>query len=261
MGARITYSNNPIYVENDNIILKYCQSLILYNLPNLKRNTSINSSSINQKLFESLSNEQINTAFENMKKNYQYYLEILQKCDIAYNEPSLLELIDSLIQNKEFYQINGKSFIKRYYSKRIIDNALIKHLNKVMPKELKFLIKDVYFIKYLNVIFLPLEKDRILMSVEKFFELSLYEKNSLSQTFRCLPEQYQLIKFRINNYRVKYGPILQKYKNDPEYQTIEKIQSVQKAIYTMKEKEKAKRKELDGDEFTINRTVDGLDFD
>ena len=257
MGARLTYLNTPACKENDRIILEYCQNLILSNLPNINKNATSQMVYNNQQLFESLTNEQMSTAFENIKKNYKYYLELLQKCDVAYNEPSILELIDSLLQNKEFYQINEKSFIKRYYSKKVIDNALIKHLNKVMPKELRFLIKDPYFIKYLGEIFLPLEKDRILMSIEKFFELSLYEKNSLSANFRCLPEQYDLIKGRINSFRLKYGTILQKYKNDPEYQTIEKIQSVQKAIYTKKERAK---KNLDGDEFTINRTIEGLNF-
>lgn len=259
MGNRLSYSNYPQCIKNDERILEFCQSLILLCLPNFKE---IHIKEVDSKkyFYEALTEEQIKTAFENPEMDYKYYLELLQRCDIAYNEPSILELISSLIKNKNFFEINNKSHIKRILSKKIIDGALFKHLNKVIPKELKFLIREPYFIKYISELFLPLEKNRILITIEKFFELSLFDKNSLTFNFECDPQVYEIIKSRINRFRVRYNPVLQKYRNDPQYQTIEKIQSIQMAIDTQKERNREKKKKDGGDDFTLEKTFDNLDW-
>ena len=259
MGARLTYRLDPVSRKNDNDIIEYCQSLILFCLPNFN-NVHIKEFESKRFFFEALTEDQINKAFESSKMDYKYHLEILQKCDIAYNEPSILKLIDSLIKNKNFFLLNEQSNKKRLLSKKIIDDALYKHLNKVMPKELKFLIKDPYFIRYISEVFLPLEKNRIIITIEKYFELSLLDKNSLSLNLQNYQEQYEIIKSRINKYRIRYDSIMQKYKNDPEYQTIEKIQSVQMAIDIQKEKNKEMIMKNQGEDFTLEKTVDNLDW-
>ena len=169
MGNRLSYSNYPQCVKNDEHILEYCQSLILLCLPNFNQ-IHIKEVESKRYFYDALTDDQIKMAFDNPQMDYKYYLELLQKCDIAYNEPSILELIASLIKNKYFFEINKKCNIKRILSKKIIDAALFKHLNNVIPKELKFLIREPYFIKYISELFLPLEKNRILISIEKFFE-------------------------------------------------------------------------------------------
>ena len=244
MGARLTYRLDPLSQKNDKTILEYCQSLIVFCLPNFN---NIHTKEMGTKpiFFDALNDEQINSAFESPKMDYKYYLEILQKCDVAYNEPSILQLIDSLIKNKAFFLLTEKSCRKRILSKAVIDCALYKHLKKVIPKELKFLIKDPYFIAYINELFLPLEKNRIIMTIEKFFELSLFDRNSVSINVEFYQEQYEVIKSRINRYRIRCKNIMQKYKNDPEYQTIEKIQSIHMAIDTQKEKNKKGENEGD----------------
>ena len=57
----------------------------------------------------------------------------------------------------------------------------------------------------------------------------------------------------INKLRIKYKNILEKYKNDPEYQTIEKIQSIQQVI--------KKNKKKPDDDIVLDHTVDDIYVD
>ena len=181
------------------------------------------------------------------------YLEILQRCNIAYNDPILLPFIESLLHDKSFFSLTKKGTIKRYLTKRIIDKALKKHLYEVIPKEFLFLINSPYFLKYLNELFLPLEKNRIMITIEKFFELSLYEKNSLYNNIDINYQEYEIARNWISKCRNKYKDILEKYKNDPDYQTIEKIQSVQMEIKNQKIKVE--------DDKTFDHTMDDFYVD
>jgi hypothetical protein len=225
MGSRLSYRGD----SKDLDIIDLCRKLILSCIPGYK---SVHFS--NQKdeniFFESLSDEQINIAFASKKMQYQLYLEILQRCNIAYNDPDLLIFIESLLHDKTFFYLNKKGIMKRYMTKLLIDKALRKHLYEVVPKEFRFLINNKYFISYINELFLPLEKNRIIITIEKFFELSLFEKNSLYPNLDLNFEEYEAAKTMINRYRIIYKDILEKYKNDPDYQTIEKIQSIQQEI-------------------------------
>ena len=222
MGSRYSYTGN----QNDNNMIDLCQKLIIDCIPGLK---SIKFNTIQEQgiFFLALTQEQINSAFSSSKMQYNLYLEILQRFNIAYNEPDLLIFIESLLHDKTFFAIGKKGNEKRLITKRLIDRELKKHLFKVVPKEFRFLVTNIYFLAYLNELFLPLEKDRIIITIEKFFELSLYEKNSLYNKFNINYEKYETVRIWINRYRIRYKDILEKYKNDPEYQTIEKIQSVQ----------------------------------
>ena len=56
----------------------------------------------------------------------------------------------------------------------------------------------------------------------------------------------------INQTRIRYKDILEKYKNDPEYQTIEKIQSVQQEI--------RKNKNIIDDNNTFDHTIDDFNI-
>jgi hypothetical protein len=63
----------------------------------------------------------------------------------------------------------------------------------------------------------------------------LYEDGNITKDyytnkFDINYEKYESTRCWINRLRIKYKDILVKYKNDPEYQTIEKIQSVQQVI-------------------------------
>ena len=100
--------------------------------------------------------------------------------------------------------------------------------------------------------FLPLEKNRIIITIEKFFELSIYEKNSLYDKFNINYDKYETARLWINRYRIRYQKVLDKYKNDPEYQTIEKIQSVQQVI------KKNKNKNEDDNNIELDHTVDNF---
>lgn len=225
MGSRLSYKGD----RKDLDIIDLCRKLILSCIPGFK---SVHFSNQNDEnlFFESLSDEQINLAFSSKKMQYQLYLEILQRCNIAYNDPTLLVFIESLLHDKTFFYLNKKGIMKRYMTKLLIDKALRKHLYEVIPKEFRFLINNKYFISYINELFLPLEKNRIIITIEKFFEISLFEKNSLYREFDLNYEEYEAAKTMINRYRIIYKDILEKYKNDPDYQTIEKIQSIQQEI-------------------------------
>ena len=225
MGSRLSYTGN----QKDLDIIQLCQNLILSCVPGYK---SIHFSDPKEKIyfFEGLTDQQINLAFSSKKMQFNLYLEILQRCNLAYNDPVLLPFIESLLHDKAFFSLTKKGNVKRYLTKKLIDKALMKHLYEVVPKEFRFLIKSDYFLRYINELFLPLEKNRIIITIEKFFEISLFEKNSLSGNFGLNLEEYELAKTAINRYRIKYKDILEKYKNDPDYQTIEKIQSVQQEI-------------------------------
>ena len=178
MGSRLSYRGD----QKDLDIIDLCRKLILSCIPGFK---SVHFSNQNDEnlFFESLSDEQINLAFSSKKMQYQLYLEILQRCNIAYNEPNLLIFIESLLHDKTFFYLNKKGTMKRYLTKLLIDKALRKHLYEVVPKEFRFLINNKYFISYINELFLPLEKNRIIITIEKFFEISLFEKNSLYRDF------------------------------------------------------------------------------
>jgi hypothetical protein len=248
MGSRLSYRGDT----KDLDIIDLCRKLILSCIPGYK---SVHFS--NQKdeniFFESLSDEQINIAFASKKMQYQLYLEILQRCNIAYNDSDLLIFIESLLHDKTFFYLNKKGIMKRYMTKLLIDKALRKHLYEVVPKEFRFLINNKYFISYINELFLPLEKNRIIITIEKFFELSLFEKNSLYPNLDLNFEEYEAAKTMINRYRIIYKDILEKYKNDPDYQTIEKIQSVQQEI--------KKNKMHVEDDKTFDHTMDDFYID
>ena len=165
-----------------------------------------------------------------------------------FDENDLQIFIECLLHDKTFYAFTKKGNEKRLMTKKIIDKELKKHLLKVVPKEFRFLVTNVYFLAYINELFLPLEKNRIIITIEKFFELSLYEKNSLYDKFNINYDKYETARIWINRYRIKYKDVLEKYKNDPEYQTIEKIQSVQQII--------RKSKTKPDDDKTLDHTMD-----
>ena len=243
MGSRYSYVGSP----SDKNIVDLCQKLIMSCIPGLK--TLKFSSTEEQGLFFSaLSQEQIDSAFSSEKMQFRLYLEILQRFNIAYNDPDLQIFIESLLHDKTFYAFTKKGDEKRLMTKRIIDKELKKHLLKVTPKEFRFLVTNSYFLAYINELFLPLEKNRIIITIEKFFELSLYEKNSLYDKFNINFDKYETARIWINRYRIKYKGALEKYKNDPEYQTIEKLQSVQQII--------RKSKTKPDDDKTLDHTMD-----
>lgn len=248
MGSRLTYTGN----QRDLDIIDICQKLILSCVPGYK---NINFTDQKEKtyFFEGLTNEQINLAFSSKKMELNLFLEILQRCNIAYNDPVLLNFIQSLLLDKTFFSLSKKGITKRYLTKKIIDRALRKHLLEIIPREFRFLANSPYFIKYINELFLPLEKNRIIITIEKFFELSIYENNSLYNKFDINYEEYELARNWINKCRNKYKDILEKYKNDPEYQTIEKIQSVQMNLKNKKFKVE--------DDKTLDHTMDDFNID
>lgn len=243
MGSRLSYNGSP----RDKDIVELCQNLILSCLPEYK-NIHFPNPEEKAFFFDGLTDDQINIAFSSKKMELRLYLEILQICNIGYNDPVLLPFILSLLHDKTFFSLSKKGITKRYLTKKIIDKALRKHLLTVVPKEFRFLIDNTYFLKYINELFLPLEKNRIINTIEKFFELSLYEKNSLYNKFNINYEEYEIARNLINKYRNKYKDVLEKYKNDPEYQTIEKIQSVQMEI--------KKNKNIIEDDKTFDHTMD-----
>jgi hypothetical protein len=245
MGSRLSYTGN----QKDLDIIDLCQQLILSCLPDYK-NIHFSDQKEKNYFFEGLTNEQMNLAFSSKKMELHLYLEILQRLNIAYNEPDLLIFIQNLLHDKTFFFLNKKGNMKRYLTKAVIDKALRKHLFKVVPKEFRFLINNVYFLQYLNELFLPLEKNRIMITIEKFFELSIYEKNSLYNKFDIRYEEYEIARNWINQTRIRYKDILEKYKNDPDYQTIEKIQSVQQEIQ--------KNKKVVDDNCTFDHTIDDI---
>ena len=237
MGSRLSYKGD----QTDLLIIELCQELILCCIPEYKDKHFKTQKEMSD-YFDNLTNEQINLAFSSKKMEYRLMLEILQHCNIAYNEPILLPFIQSLLYDKTFFSLTKQGNIKRILTKRLIDKSLKNHLLKVLPKEFKFLVKNEYFLKYINELFLPLEKNRIIITIEKFFELSVYDKNSLYNNLDINYDNYEKVRNYINIYRNKYKDTLEKYKNDPEYQTIEKIQSIQNKIRkskTKKEEEKS----------------------
>ena len=248
MGSRLSDKGNDI----DKHIIEFCQELILSCVPGFKHIHFKNQKEASD-FFEGLTNEQIIFAFSSKNMEYRLILEILQKCNIAYNDPVLLNLIQTLLLDKTFFSISKKGNIKRILTKKIIDKALEKHLLQIIPNEFKFLIKDPYFIKVINELFLPLEKNRIIITIEKFFDLSLYEKNSLYNNLDVNYEEYECVRNIINIYRNKYKDTLEKYKKDPEFQTIEKIQSEQIIV------KKAKTKMEEGK--TLDQTIDDICVD
>ena len=91
---------------------------------------TINFSSLEEQslFFTSLTQEQIDSAFSSEKWQFRMYLEILQRCNIAYNEPELIIFIESLLHDKTFFALNKKGKEKRLYTKKLIDRELKKHL-------------------------------------------------------------------------------------------------------------------------------------
>ena len=70
-------------------------------------------------------------------------------------------------------------------------------------------------------------------------------------------DEYETARKMINIYRNKYKNTLEKYKQDPEYQTIEKIQSEQ-ILY---KKAKAKKKFENEENISLDETSDDIDID
>lgn len=248
MGSRLSYKGD----QKDLDIIDLCQKLILSCIPGYK-NVHFKTPEDKNYFFETLTEEQINLAFSSKKMEFQIYLEILQRCDIAYNDPILLTFIESLLHDKTFFSLSKKGTVKRLLTKKIIDKALRRHLLEVVPKEFRFLINNIYFLRYINELFLPLEKNRIMITIEKFFELSLFENNSLYNKFDLNYKEYEMARSWINKYRIRYKSVLEKYKNDPDYQTIEKIQSIQQEIKKNKYKVE--------DDKTFDHTMDDFYVD
>ena len=98
MGSRLSYTGN----NNDLYIIDLCQKLILSCIPGYK---SIKFSSLKDQsiFFSALSQEQINSAFSSEKMQLRLYLDIFQRCNIAYNDPDLLIFIESLLHDKTFF--------------------------------------------------------------------------------------------------------------------------------------------------------------
>lgn len=248
MGSRLSYTGNA----KDKDIIELCQKLIISCVPGFK---NVHFSDQKEKIyfFEGLTPEQINLAFSSKKMQLNLYLEILQRCNIAYNDSVLLPFIECLLHDKTFFSLSEKGKMKRIQTKKIIDKALKKHLLEVVPKEFRFLVFNQYFLLYINELFLPLEKNRIIITIEKFFELSLYEKNSLYNNCDIHYQEYEVARNWISRIRNKYKDVLEKYKNDPDYQTIEKMQSVQMEIKNNKHKIE--------DDKTFDRTFDDFYVD
>ena len=88
MGSRLSYKGD----QKDLDIIDLCQKLILSCIPGYK-NVHFKTPEDKNYFFETLTEEQINLAFSSKKMEFQIYLEILQRCDIAYNDPILLTFI------------------------------------------------------------------------------------------------------------------------------------------------------------------------
>ena len=103
MGSRLSYKGD----QRDIDIIDLCQKLILSCIPGYKtiRFSSQEEQSV---FFSALTPEQINLAFSSEKMQFQYFLEITQRCNLAYNEPELLVLIEALLHDKTFFALNKK---------------------------------------------------------------------------------------------------------------------------------------------------------
>ena len=128
MGSRLSYRGD----KKDQDIIDLCQKLILSCVPNYKtiRFSSIEEQSL---FFQALSQDQIDSALSSEKWQFRIYLEILQRCNIAYNDPELIVFIESLLHDKTFFALNKKGIEKRLFTKKLIDRELKKHLLKVSP--------------------------------------------------------------------------------------------------------------------------------
>lgn len=231
MGNRLTYSEENEKSKEDEQKLMLCKEEILNCVPKIVINKFKDYEEINN-VYESLSEEQIQNAFKCPKMYQKYYLEIQQVCDMAYNEPSLQILISTLLQNKTFYSFTKNGHLKRKMSKKIIDQALKKVLKQNLPIEFHVLINDSYFIRYLNEVFLPLNKEKIINSVEKFLELSNCKDENLYERFGYDDDlsgsSYEGEKGKIIGYKNKFKKIIEVYKKKIEYQSKEKLDFIKK---------------------------------
>ena len=107
MGSRLSYTGD----KRDENIIDLCQKLIMSCIPGYK---TINFSSPEEQslFFTSLTQEQIDSAFSSEKWQFRMYLEILQRCNIAYNDPELIVFIESLLHDKTFFALNKKGIEK-----------------------------------------------------------------------------------------------------------------------------------------------------
>ena len=248
MGSSLSYRGDQV----DFHIIEFCQELILCCIP-AYQNIYFKDQSELSDIFNNLTIEQISSAFSSQKMQQKVNLEILQKCNIAFNDPELIIFINSLLHDKTFFALNQFGVQKRYLTKALIDKALKKHLTKVMPKEFHFLIQNPYFLKFINVLFLPLQKHLILSTIEQFFEFSGCDKNPLYDHLNIHYEEYEKVRHFINLGRKKYLNLLIKYKNDPEYQVIRTFKSFNKELKKSKTFTRHK-KSLDD----TNDTIDEL---
>lgn len=220
MGGRLSYEDDMFSRKEDANKLVTCQDEILFCTPNF---CCVNFPEINDMriYYEGIKDEIVEKAFKTQKMKTLYYLDILKICGFAYNEPSLQELIASLIQNKIFFSLSEKGYIKRKKSKEIVDNALKKVLLTNLPQELHCLVKDNYFIEYINELYLPLSKDKIVGSVGKYFELCDLKPEILNKNYDFELEEFQGIRRKIKNYKLKFQDIVDKFKKENNLQTKE----------------------------------------
>ena len=126
--------------------------------------------------------------------------------------------------------MNEKGLQKRRNVREIILNSVKKKLFEILPTELKCLSEDNYFIIYLSKLFLPIRKDKIIYAIDKYFELINLDKNYFYKN-GCIDEElYNSIQLKINTYQYQYKfkHILEKYFNDPEYMSKERLISLTK---------------------------------
>jgi hypothetical protein len=234
MGSRLSYKEDIISRQKDSKILSICQQEILLNTPysciiSLSHETANPYYQISI-FFETLDNSEIEKAFESKKFQNKYFFEITQYCGFAFNDSELQELVSNLIKDKTFFCLNEKGLQKRRNVREIILNSVKKKLFEILPTELKCLSEDTYFITYLSELFLPIRKDKIIYAIDKYFELINLDKNYFYKN-GCIDEElYNSIQLKINTYQYQYKfkHILEKYFNDPEYMSKERLMSLTK---------------------------------
>lgn len=242
----LSYKDDKISRMQDDNIISIIQEEILINTPYHQIVFCPEPDKI-KKFYETVKEEEIQKAFNAKYMQNNFYLEIMQRCGFAFNEPELQNFISTLIQNKTFFSLSEKGFQKRKNAKEIIYILLNKKLLANLPKKLNFLAQDQFFIFYISELFLPLTKDKIIYSIEKFFELYNIDKDSFYDNISVDEMIYERFKSKLYSYKRKYQKILNDYSSKREYQTKESfLSSIKKpvdidetSLYFGKEEEKA----------------------